>query len=141
MRLALVPLLAWVGLGADGLSSSAYGPDEAFRALLNEALTADPDAGGLLAFNNLAGEPVTQLSEGRPLVLRTPESRLTLGNFMRAQVFGAFAALSLGMRVLADEGVHLDVMVAHGGLFRTEGVAQRLLGGTAHPRGRGPRRR
>jgi len=28
---------------------------------------------------------------------------------------------------LADEGVHLDVMVAHGGLFRTEGVAQRLL--------------
>ncbi len=102
-------------------------PDEAFRVLLNEALTADPDAGGLLAFNNLSGEPVTQLSEGRPLVLRTPESRLTLGNFIRAQLFGAFATLSLGMRVLADEGVHLDVMVAHGGLFRTEGVAQRLL--------------
>jgi amino acid transporter len=31
--IALVALLAWVGLGADGLSSSAYGPDEAFRAL------------------------------------------------------------------------------------------------------------
>jgi amino acid transporter len=32
-RLALVPLLAWVGLGADGLSSSSYGPEEAFRTL------------------------------------------------------------------------------------------------------------
>src|SRR5262249_20736458 len=32
-RIALIPLLAWVGLGADGLSSSAYGPEEAFLAL------------------------------------------------------------------------------------------------------------
>src|SRR6476660_7977719 len=32
-RLALIPFLAWVGLGADGLSSSAYGPEEAYRAL------------------------------------------------------------------------------------------------------------
>ncbi|MGE0354059.1 MAG: APC family permease [Gemmatimonadales bacterium] len=32
-RLSLVPFLAWVGLGADGLSSSAYGPEEAFRQL------------------------------------------------------------------------------------------------------------
>jgi amino acid transporter len=32
-KLSLIALLAWVGLGADGLSSSAYGPDEAYRAL------------------------------------------------------------------------------------------------------------
>jgi amino acid transporter len=32
-KLALVPLLAWIGLGADGLSSSSYGPEEAFRTL------------------------------------------------------------------------------------------------------------
>jgi amino acid transporter len=32
-KLALIPLLAWIGLGADGLSSSSYGPEEAFRAL------------------------------------------------------------------------------------------------------------
>src|SRR5512140_1012319 len=32
-HISLVALLAWVGLGADGLSSSAYGPDEAYRAL------------------------------------------------------------------------------------------------------------
>src|ERR1035437_5925511 len=32
-QVSLVAFLAWIGLGADGLSSSAYGPDEAFRAL------------------------------------------------------------------------------------------------------------
>src|SRR5262245_24696522 len=32
-RLSLIPVLAWVGLGADGLSSSAYGPEEAFAQL------------------------------------------------------------------------------------------------------------
>ena len=32
-QVSLIALLAWVGLGADGLSSSAYGPEEAFRAL------------------------------------------------------------------------------------------------------------
>src|SRR5580765_4169881 len=32
-NVSLIAFLAWVGLGADGLSSSAYGPDEAFRAL------------------------------------------------------------------------------------------------------------
>ena len=32
-KMSLIPVLAWIGLGADGLSSSAYGPEEAFRAL------------------------------------------------------------------------------------------------------------
>jgi sugar (pentulose or hexulose) kinase len=60
---------------------------------------------------------------------------------MRAQLYGAFATLSLGMRVLAREGVEVDSMFAHGGLFRTEGVAQRLLAaavGTPVSVGRAP---
>jgi sugar (pentulose or hexulose) kinase len=120
---------AWARVFGEFASAIGHpvAPDEAFRVLLQEALTGESDAGGLLTYNYLSGEPITQLAEGRPLVLRTPQSRLTLGNFVRAQVYGAFATLSLGMRVLAGEGVELDVMVAHGGLFRTEGVAQRLL--------------
>jgi amino acid transporter len=39
-KLSLVPLLAWIGLGADGLSSSSYGPDEAFRTLGSHAYLA-----------------------------------------------------------------------------------------------------
>ena len=102
-------------------------PDAVFGALLREALEGDADGGGLLAYNYLAGEPITGLAEGRPLILRTPGSRLTLGNFVRAQVYGVFGTLSLGMRVLEAEGVELDTLYAHGGLFRTAGVAQRLL--------------
>lgn len=33
LKMALIPFFAWIGLGADGLSSSSYGPEEAFRAL------------------------------------------------------------------------------------------------------------
>lgn len=101
--------------------------DEVFGTLLREALEGEPDGGGLLAYNYLSGEPITGLVEGRPLVVRTPDSRLTLGNFVRTQVYSAFATLSLGMEVLAGEGVELDTLFAHGGLFRTAGVAQRLL--------------
>src|SRR5579862_1371353 len=39
-KISLIAFLAWVGLGADGLSSSAYGPDEAFRALGNHTYLA-----------------------------------------------------------------------------------------------------
>jgi amino acid transporter len=35
-KLALIPFFAWIGLGADGLSSSSYGPEEAFRALVEK---------------------------------------------------------------------------------------------------------
>jgi sugar (pentulose or hexulose) kinase len=102
-------------------------PDAVFGALLGEALKGDADGGGLLAYNYLAGEPITGLAEGRPLVVRAPGSRLTLGNVMRAQVYGVFATLSLGMRVLDEEGVQVDTLLAHGGMFRTAGVAQRFL--------------
>ena len=100
-----------------------------FEVLFREALEGEADAGGLLAYNHLAGEPIAGLAEGRPLFVRTPESRLTLANFMRAQLYGVFGTLALGMRVLAGEGVELDRMFAHGGIFRTAGVAQRLLAG------------
>ncbi|MCC2315429.1 xylulokinase [Cellulomonas xiejunii] len=119
----------WAGVFgrfATALGSDA-GADEVFGVLLREALEGEADGGGLLAYNYLAGEPVTGLEEGRPLIVRTPDSRLTLANFVRTQVYGAFGTLSLGMRILAAEGVEVDAMYAHGGLFRTAGVAQRLL--------------
>ena len=103
--------------------------DAVYDTLFREALEGEADAGGLLAYNHLAGEPIAGLTEGRPLFVRTPESRFTLGNVMRAQLYGVFGTLSLGMRVLAEEGVELDRMYAHGGMFRTAGVAQRFLAG------------
>lgn len=124
-------LAAWVGLFVQ-FAAAAGTPiqaDAAFDTLLREALGGEADAGGLLAYNYLAGEPIVGLDEGRPLFVRTPESRFTLPNFMRAQLYGVFGTLALGLRVLADEGVRVDRMFAHGGMFRTRGVAQRILAG------------
>lgn len=120
---------AWAGIftqfaaaiGADADANAVFG------ALFRAALEGEADGGGLLAYNYLAGEPITGLAEGRPLVVRTPGSRLTLANFMRAQLYAVFGTLSLGMNVLHGEGVRLDSMFAHGGMFKTAGVAQRFL--------------
>ena len=122
-------LAAWVGMfqrfaTAAGLELDV---DATYDVLFREALDGAPDAGGLLAYNHLAGEPIAGLPEGRPLFVRTPDSRLTLANAMRAHLYGVFGTLALGMRVLTDEGVGLDRMSAHGGMFRTAGVAQRFL--------------
>lgn len=124
-------LAAWAGLFGRfaTVAGTPVDNDGVFDALFREALEGDADAGGLLAYNHLAGEPIAGLSEGRPLVVRAPDSRFTLANFVRAQLYGVFGTLSLGMRVLADEGVELDQMFAHGGMFRTAGVAQRFLAG------------
>lgn len=124
-------LAAWVGLFSrfSAASGAAADADAVYETLFREALEGEADAGGLLAYNYLAGEPITGLTEGRPLFVRTPESRLTLANVMRAQLYGVFGTLALGMRVLTEEGVELDRMFAHGGMFRTAGVAQRFLAG------------
>jgi sugar (pentulose or hexulose) kinase len=125
-------LQAWAhlfGEFAEALGATASS-EKVFATLFGAALGGAADGGGLLAYNYLSGEPITELEEGRPLVVRTPGSPLELGTFMRTQLYSAFATLKIGMDVLLqDEGVGLDAMFAHGGLFKTKGVAQRFLSG------------
>lgn len=122
-------LAAWVAMFrrfAD-VAGSTLTTDQVYDVLFQEALTGSSDAGGLVAYNYLAGEPITGIGEGRPLFARGPDSDFTLANAIRAQLYGVFGTLSIGMAVLHDEGVELERMSAHGGLFRTAGVAQRFL--------------
>ena len=122
-------LAAWVAIFRRFAEAAGAPVDQdcAYSVLFTEALDGESDAGGILAYNQLAGEPIAGLSEGRPLIVRTNDSRFSLANLMRAQLYGVFATLSLGMAVLDDEGVEIDQMFAHGGVFRTVGVAQRFL--------------
>jgi sugar (pentulose or hexulose) kinase len=124
-------LAAWVQVFTQFARKSdcTIDQDAVFTALLQEALEGDPDAGGVIAYNYVAGEPLAGVRDGRPLLVRAPDSTFTLANFVRSQVYGVFATLVLGMRVLADEGVAVDRMFAHGGMFRTAGIAQRFLAG------------
>ena len=122
-------LAAWVGMFRRfaEIAGTSHDADQVYDLLFTEALTGSSDAGGLVAYNYLAGEPITGVGEGRPLFVRTPDSEFTLSNAIRAQLYGVFGTLSIGMAVLDREGVELDRMSAHGGMFRTAGVAQRFL--------------
>ena len=60
--------------------------------------------------------------------MRTPESKFDLANFMRAHLFASLGALKVGCDImLKEEGVRLDAITGHGGLFKTEHVGQSYL--------------
>ena len=99
-----------------------------FSALYAKATEGEADCGGLVSFNYCAGEHITRIENGRPLFLRTPESRFTLANFMRAQMDACLATLRIGMDILFEsEHVALDELYGHGGFFKVKGVGQPLL--------------
>lgn len=125
-------LNAWVEIFKE--FAEAFGIDvdmnRLFSTLYNKALEGDADCGGLLAYNYFSGEHITGFDEGRPLFVRTPESRFNLANFMRVNLYTSLGALRTGMDILLrKENVKLDRMMGHGGLFKTKGVGQRILAG------------
>ena len=125
-------LNAWVGLFREFAESFGMDVDmnRLFGTLYNKALEGDPDCGGLLAYNYFSGEHITGFDEGRPLFVRSPESRFNLANFMRVHLYTSLGALKTGMDILLKkEHVKLDRMMGHGGLFKTKGVGQRILAG------------
>ena len=121
---------AWLGLFSRfaELLGHPVGPEELYSTLFRAGAEGEADAGGVLSYNYVSGEHQTGVDSGRPLLVRQQEARFTLENFMRSQLYGAFGALAVGMEaLLKDEGVRLDVMYAHGGIFRTAGIAQQVL--------------
>ncbi len=120
---------AWVSIIASAMEAvgGSAQKEDIYRVLLSSAMDGEHDCGGLLAYNYLSGEHLTGMTSGRPLFVRKSDSRLTLENFMRAQLFAIFAPLAYGYRLLRAEGVRVDTVRAHGGLFRTKGAAQSVL--------------
>ena len=123
-------LNAWVGLFHEFATALGMEIDQSrlFEMLYRQALDGDADGGGLLAYNYLSGEHITHMEEGRPLFVRTPESRFTLANFMRVHLFSALGAMKLGLDILFEqEQVEIDQILGHGGFFKTKGVGQRIM--------------
>lgn len=125
-------LNAWVGLFGQFAAASGYplDPGSLYGTLFRAAIADDVDSncGGLINYPFRSGEFLAGLSEGRPLFVRGPEARMSLGNFMRAQLFSAFSPVKIGMDVMTkNEGVAVDSLVGHGGIFTTPKVAQKIL--------------
>jgi len=123
-------LNAWIGLFREFVDALGVeiSQSKLFEMLYKKALTGDADGGGLLAYNYFSGEPVTHLEEGRPLFVRTPESRFSLSNFMRVHLFSALGTLKIGIDILfEEEQVKIDKVLGHGGFFKTEEVGQKIM--------------
>ncbi len=102
--------------------------NQLYTNLFNVALKGSPDCGGLLSYNNISGEPVTGLADGRPLFVRSANDKFTLANFMRAHLYGAIGVLKIGNDILfKEEKIKVDRITGHGGYFTTKGVGQRIL--------------
>ena len=123
-------LNAWVDLFEQAVDALGFtcSKDKLFETLYNEALKGDKDAGGLLSYGYISGEHITHFEEGRPLFVRGEKSAFTLANFMRTHLFTSLAAMRIGLDILfKKENVVIEEMLGHGGLFKTEGVGQRIL--------------
>lgn len=123
-------LNAWVNIFKE--FSACFGikadMNELFGTLYNKALEGDADCGGLLAYNYFSGEHITGFEQGRPMIVRTPDSKFNLANFMRVNLFTSLGALKVGLDILLkQEGVKLDQILGHGGLFKTPGVGQKIM--------------
>jgi sugar (pentulose or hexulose) kinase len=123
-------LNAWIGLFKEFAEAMDVKVDmnKLFETLYNKALLGDSDCGGLLAYNYFSGEHITNFEQGRPLFVRTPESKFNLANFMRVNLFTSLGALKTGLDILLkEEGVEVDEILGHGGLFKTKDVGQKIM--------------
>lgn len=125
-------LNAWVSIFKEFALAMGMEADmsKIFSTLYNKALEGDAECGGLLAYNYFSGEHITHFEEGRPLFVRTPDSKFNLANFMRVHLFTALGALKMGLDILVkQEQVQLDEIYGHGGLFKTKDVGQKIMAG------------
>ena len=82
-------LNAWVNVFKEFAEAMGMEVDmnKLFGTLYNKAMQGDADCGGLLSYCYFSGEHMTGFEEGRPLFVRSPESRFTLANFMRTNLY------------------------------------------------------
>ncbi len=121
---------AWVKMFDSALKT--FGVDipksDIYAKLYDSALSAPADCGGLVSCNYFSGEHVTGFTEGRPMLIRTPEAQFDISTLMRSLIYSCMATLKIGMDILlGEEKVGLDKLLAHGGLFKAPIVAQRFL--------------
>lgn len=109
------------------LSGNPIAKPALYDMLLQSAMQGDPDCGGIVSCNYFSGEPITHLDDGRPMLLRKPDSRFNLRNLIRNNLFSALATLKIGLDILLAENVEIDRILGHGGYFKTKGVGQKLL--------------
>ena len=120
---------AWISVLNEAANLFGAEPDtgELYTKLYKKAFEGDNDCGGVVVCNYMAGEEITKLNSGIPLVMRKPDSNFTLANLLKASLFSSIATLKIGMEILEKEAVKVNSFIGHGGFFKTEGVGQKYM--------------
>lgn len=99
-----------------------------YDKLYSLAAEGAPDCNGVISYNYYAGEPVTGVKNGLPLLMRSPDTAFNIRDFMRSLVYSCVAALKAGNDILTEqEHVSLERIYAHGGFFKTPVPTQKFL--------------
>ncbi len=111
---------AWASLFMEAieLAGGSISKGKLYDALYEISLKSDEGVGGLVGFNFLSGEPLVGMEKGIPMVMRKPDGKMTLANFMQMQLYSALGAMSVGMEILAEENVEIEAICGHGGFFK-----------------------
>ena len=121
---------AWAQLLCDFTAlcgSEAPTMDTVYKKIFLSAFDAEPDCGGITACNFICDEPLMGLN-GFPALIRPQTASLSMGNFLRAQLYAAVAPLRIGMDILrAHTDLRIDCLTGHGGFFKTPPVGQCIL--------------
>ena len=120
----------WMNLFGEVLNVMGvdFSSDELYGHIFERSLSSDDNIGGLLSYNYVSGENITNVDTGYPLFIREPNYQFNLANFMKMHLFSAFSTLKIGMDLL-KENEYIDIykLIAHGGIFKTKDVAQQIL--------------
>lgn len=98
--------------------------EELYPKLFEYSLKGDTDCGGVVVYNYMAGEPITHVFDAKPIVVRKPDAKFTLANFIRAQLYGALATVRVGLEILEGENMEIKRITGHGGYYKTPKVGQ-----------------
>lgn len=126
---------AWISIFKEfsELIGAKLSTEELYETLFTNSLNGDIDCGKLMSYGYYSGENIIHVNEGRPIIIRTADSKFNLANLMRIYLYSALGAVKLGLDILLkDENVKVDKIYGHGGLFKTKGVAQRYLSAAVH---------
>lgn len=120
----------WMNLFSEVLETMGvnFSSENMYGQIFETSLSSDDDLGGLLSYNYISGENITDVDVGHPLFIRLPNNNFNLANFMKMHLYSAFSTLKIGIDLLQEnENINLSKLIAHGGIFKTKNIAQQVL--------------
>jgi sugar (pentulose or hexulose) kinase len=120
----------WMSLFSEVLETMGvnFSSEDMYGQIFETSLSSDDDLGGLLSYNYISGENITDVDVGHPLFIRLPNNNFNLANFMKMHLYSAFSTLKIGIDLLQEnENINLSKLIAHGGIFKTKNIAQQVL--------------